>query len=330
MKTQKKCSTPHDRIFKSGMQHLQVAQEFLKLLLPENFKQAIDFSQLKIQKDTFVDKYLQLKESDILYSSPFKNHPGKAFFLIEHQSTIDPKMSFRIHQYQMNIMDLHLKSGNKKLPIIYPLIVYTGEKSYNASTNLFDLFDAPKELIKPNWNAPIHLIESKKLDDKWFSESIWAGSLLKIMKYTKTTQIWQVLKSMHDTFQQLSIQNGMDFIYTLVNYIYETTNVSLDEFESLIFSSLPFNIGEKVMSFEQAIKEAARESGFKEGKLEGRLEGRLEGKLEGRLEGKLEGEIEGKLKSAKAFALLLLKDNVPKENIIKWTGLTEKELEELS
>jgi len=63
----------------------------------------------------------------------------------------------------------------------------------------------------------------------------------------------------------------------------------------------------------------------KEGRKEGRMEGRMEGKREGKMEGIVEGKREGKRETARQ----MLNDGVAIEKIVKYTGLTEKEVKAL-
>ena len=73
----------------------------------------------------------------------------------------------------------------------------------------------------------------------------------------------------------------------------------------------------------------ARFEGLVEGRAEGRAEGREEGKVEGRVEGRAEGLVEGKLKGIVEVARNLKKLGVPLDSIIRSTGLTNEEIEQL-
>ena len=72
-------------------------------------------------------------------------------------------------------------------------------------------------------------------------------------------------------------------------------------------------------------KETGLEEGRKEGRKKGRQEGRREGRQEGRQEGITEGSKKQKIKTAKE----MIKDGLSIENIIKYTELTEQEIETL-
>jgi predicted transposase/invertase (TIGR01784 family) len=49
----------------------------------------------------------------------------------------------------------------------------------------------------------------------------------------------------------------------------------------------------------------------------------------GKVEGKVEGKIEGKIEERQAIALNMLKDNLPLEQISRWTGLSIAEVQKL-
>ena len=66
------------------------------------------------------------------------------FFLIEHQTKIDYTMPFRILKYEVLIMENAIdrkKYGQKnyKLPIVYPIVLYTGNRRWNAGTYISDI-----------------------------------------------------------------------------------------------------------------------------------------------------------------------------------------------
>ena len=65
------------------------------------------------------------------------------------------------------------------------------------------------------------------------------------------------------------------------------------------------------------------------GKKEGIEEGKKEGIKEGKKEGIKEGIIKGTIKSKYEIAKKLLKNNISTENIKNWTGLSNKEINEI-
>jgi predicted transposase/invertase (TIGR01784 family) len=76
---------------------------------------------------------------------------------------------------------------------------------------------------------------------------------------------------------------------------------------------------------EAQLKYNARQEGLREGKAEGKMEGKMEGLQEGKAEGLREGLEKGKMETARNLKLL----GVSMELIIKSTGLSQKEIDQL-
>ena len=75
-----------------------------------------------------------------------------------------------------------------------------------------------------------------------------------------------------------------------------------------------------------AQKEYAVAEGRAEGRAKGLAEGRAEGRAQGLAEGRAEGKAEGKAEDAKA----MLKDGLPLEKVMAYTGLSKEEVEALT
>src|SRR5947207_9777027 len=154
----------HDRFTRSAMTNPKVAEEFFQHNLPAHLKKIIDFSSLKLHKESFVDDHLKMQVADLLYSVNFNGHPGFLYILLEHTSTSQPFLPFRMLKYMIAIMDSYVKAAKSKaklkLPLIYPLILYNGKTRYAHSLDFFDLFEErDKELARNIFFSPSHLID---------------------------------------------------------------------------------------------------------------------------------------------------------------------------
>ena len=58
--------SPHDRFTRSLMSHPKVIEEFFQKHLPRKIKKVIDFSSIKLQKESFIDDSLNLQIADLL------------------------------------------------------------------------------------------------------------------------------------------------------------------------------------------------------------------------------------------------------------------------
>ena len=86
---------------------------------------------------SFVNKIFENREADIVYKYKNKN----IFFLIEHQTKIDYSMPYRILEYEIEIMksaiDIRkIKNKEYKLPLVIPIVLYTGKKKWDAKRYL--------------------------------------------------------------------------------------------------------------------------------------------------------------------------------------------------
>lgn len=137
-------STPHDAVFKKMMTHPEIAQDFLKIHLPESLCKLCDLTTLKLESTTFIEDDLKTYYSDVLWSLKTREGEGYIYCVIEHQSTAVPHMAFRLMRYATAAMQHHLDSGNKTLPLVIPMLFYHGEQSpYPFSLNWLDEFDDP-------------------------------------------------------------------------------------------------------------------------------------------------------------------------------------------
>lgn len=95
----KPTSTPHDAVFKSYLSHPDTARDFLRLYLPETLLKVCDLRTLHLESGHFVEDDLRPFYADILYSLKTTAGDGYIYALIEHQSTPDRHMAFRLMRY---------------------------------------------------------------------------------------------------------------------------------------------------------------------------------------------------------------------------------------
>ena len=283
--------SPHDRFTRSLMTNPKVAEEFFKKNLPENIKKAIDFSSIELQKESFIDDYLKLQIADLLYSARFDGQPGFLYVLLEHASTPDRFLPFRMHKYVTAIMDHHLKKKeNKTLPLVYPMILYTGKRAYKHSVDFFDLFsEKERDLAKEIFTSPYHLIDLTQVSDEELRKYLWFGTMALTLKHIRDSNIIPFFESIVEILKDLEKRGESSYIYTVITYMagtgevpqksefFETTKKLESVNEEKIMSTLVeqlqpelLNIARK-QAFEEASKQL-REQFLQEGLEKGRKE----------------------------------------------------------
>ncbi|ECC7613570.1 Rpn family recombination-promoting nuclease/putative transposase, partial [Salmonella enterica] len=128
MKKKPGTPTPHDATFRQFLTQPDIARDFMELHLPAELRDICDLSTLKLESGSFVEDDLRQYFSDVLYSLKTTAGDGYIHVLVEHQSTPDKHMAFRLIRYAVAAMQRHLEAGHKKLPLVIPVLFYTGKR----------------------------------------------------------------------------------------------------------------------------------------------------------------------------------------------------------
>lgn len=157
--------TPHDAAFKQFLTNPVTARDFMELHLPEKLQVLCDLGTLKLESGSFVEESLRPYYSDVLYSLKTAVGEGYVHVLIEHQSTPDRCMAFRLLRYAVALMQRHLDAGHKTLPLVIPVLFYAGKRSpYPYSTNWLQLF-ASRSLAEQLYSSDFPLVDVTVIPD---------------------------------------------------------------------------------------------------------------------------------------------------------------------
>lgn len=315
----KKRLSPHDRYVRSIMSNTEVAMEFFETHLPEEVAKAIDFSSLEAQKDSFVDDKLRLQVADLVYSVNFHNEPGYIYILLEHASTPDKLLPYRMLKYTLSIIEAHLKkTGDSKLPFVYPLILYSGAKPFTYSTDFFDLFGKEKDLARAVFSRPYQLIDLTKIPDETLREFFWFGAAALISKHIHDPDILPILQTVLKLLSRIEKKGNLDYIYVTLSYIVEAGEIKdKDAFIETIKSNLSEVDEEKVMTLAEQWKREGYQKGIEKGLLEGIEKGMEKGIEKGMKKGRIE------------IARNLLSKRIDVSVISSATGLSSEEIKKL-
>jgi predicted transposase/invertase (TIGR01784 family) len=94
--------------------------------LPKHLREQCDLRTLQLESGSFIEEDLRASHSDILYSLKTQHGEGYIYILIEHQSSPDRHMAFRLMRYAIAAMQRHLDKGHHQLPLVIPLLFYHG------------------------------------------------------------------------------------------------------------------------------------------------------------------------------------------------------------
>lgn len=211
---------PQDKLFKSAMADKRAAREFFETHLPTDILERIDLNTIQLEKHSFIDDTYKATEADVVYSVKQGNLTTYFYLLCEHQSSIDPLISFRLLVYKVRLMELHLKQHPKTpLPLVYSLVVYTGEKLWDAPLNVTDLMHNPKELAQQVFFQPYQLIDVQRLTDATLRQNLWSGLIAFVLKYRETRDLANYLKILLPWLEEVTFYEGKDFARIVLHYV---------------------------------------------------------------------------------------------------------------
>jgi hypothetical protein len=115
----------------------------LRAVLPPDLAARLDLGRLTKVPASFVDEALKWRYSDLLFTAPLDGHDAYVYLLVEHQSSTDPLMAFRMLRYVTRIWDQHLRGhpNARRLPAVIPLVVHHGPSRWTSPAQLLDLID---------------------------------------------------------------------------------------------------------------------------------------------------------------------------------------------
>ncbi|HGJ5883760.1 Rpn family recombination-promoting nuclease/putative transposase [Arsenophonus sp.] len=313
--TKKFTPTPHDAVFKQFLSEKETAKDFFDIWLPDQIKALCDLESLKVESGSFIDANMKNYQSDIIYSVNTKKGNGYIYVLIEHQSTPDKLIAWRLMRYSLGAMQKHLEQGNKQLPLVFPILFYCGEQSpHPYSTHWLDCFE-DRKLAESIYTNPFKLADVTTLDDG------------EIMQHKRIA----LLELLQKHIRRRDMTELLDSIVKLLSYNYYTDNQVITLFNYLIQEGN----AQKPMEF---ITEIAKQSEKHEGALmtiaqalrqEGRQEGLQKGKLEGIQEGLIKGVEKGRQQERIELAKQFLANGVDRHTVKISTGLSNDQLDQL-
>ena len=303
--------TPHDLVFKTFLSTMETARDFIAIHLPPALLQLCDLQTLQLESGSFIEEDLHPYFSDMLYSLKTACGDGYIHVLIEHQSSPDRHMAFRLMRYAIAAMQRHLDAGHKTLPLVVPMLFYHGATSpYPFSLNWLDEFADP-QLAKTLYGCPFPLIDVTVMPDDDIVQHRRVALLELMQKHIRQRDLSGITESLAAVVM-LGYTNRRQ-LRMLFHYMLQYGNTAEPGvFLRRLARRLP-QYEETLMSIAQKLKQ----------------EGRQQGRLEGREEGHLEGLQEGSRREALRIAGSMLQNGLDKEMVKKITGLSADELQPL-
>ena len=143
---------PHDGYFKQMASDPAVAADIIRALLDPVVAAAIDWSTLEPMPTESKGTDGSTSRADLIYRVKLRGREAFIIVLLEHQSTPDAMMLWRLLLYMVERWRRWLKKhrGARYLPPIVPIIIYNGQRPWSAPLDFQSLFRrCPPAVLDP-------------------------------------------------------------------------------------------------------------------------------------------------------------------------------------
>ncbi|MCH9299154.1 Rpn family recombination-promoting nuclease/putative transposase [Pantoea allii] len=307
MKKKNSTPTPHDATFRQFLTQPEIARDFMDLHLPDELHAICDLSTLKLESGSFVEADLRQYFSDVLYSLKTACGEGYIHVLIEHQSSPDKHMAFRLLRYAVAAMQRHLDAGHKKLPLVIPVLFYMGKRRpYPYSTCWLDEFIQPA-LASKLYSTCFPLVDITVIPDDEIAGHRSMAALTLLQKHIHQRDLADLMDRLVPVL--LSGYLSSSQVVSLVHYIMQAgETLAVEAFIQELARRVPQH-GDALMTIAQQLEQKGIQKGIERGIQLGRQEGRNEGKRE--------------------VARTMLQNGLDLSTVMKMTGLSEEELAQI-
>ncbi|MGI9211326.1 MAG: Rpn family recombination-promoting nuclease/putative transposase, partial [Methylococcaceae bacterium] len=162
--------------YKQIFSHPKVIEDLLRGFIHEDWAEQLDYSTLEKVNGSYVSEDLKDRSDDVVWRVKPKEGDQwlYLYLLIEFQSRIDRWMALRIMVYVGLLYQDLIKSGVvgrkkgqlKKLPPVFPMVIYNGKGRWRAARDVFDLIQpVPGELSRYLPKQPYWLLDEVRMEE---------------------------------------------------------------------------------------------------------------------------------------------------------------------
>ena len=278
-------NNPHDSFFKELLSLPQNARDFLRYYLPAEIVAEFDLRRLELVRDAFVDESLKEHLADLLYRVKLKRGDDAfVFVLFEHKSAPDTWVAFQILRYIVRLWEKELAQGAKRLPPVYPIVLYHGRRRWRVKRNLRALVaiheQSPLLQFVPEFEYYLVDLTELREEDLHGAPYLKAGLLALKLIFDR-----ELAQHLPDIFEALNVgpkQSVLEHLKTVSKYLSKVKNAVEPEQLKQAVRKVFSKQGEKFMAdfFQEWINQG-REQGLQQGLQQGIQQGIVRGRVEG-------------------------------------------------
>ncbi|MEZ4836371.1 MAG: Rpn family recombination-promoting nuclease/putative transposase [Caldilineaceae bacterium] len=138
----------HDSGYKILFSNRTIFRQLMETFVHQPWVSQLDFERAERVDKSFVSAHYKETESDVIYRLPWGEDELYVYVLLEFQSTVDRWMALRMLNYVTNFYMSWVEGHERerKLPPIFPLVLYNGDNQWNAVTSMAELVETEPAL----------------------------------------------------------------------------------------------------------------------------------------------------------------------------------------
>ena len=298
----------HDKLFKRILDRINEVESIIKKTLGKETE--------KIEIETVRNELTTIDYRGRMVDVLYKLKDKEVYFLIEHQSTQNTYMAYKIFEYETELINRSYMQNvekSKKIAKVIKIVIFTGVGDWKVARSIVELQEEYGNKVKINAHYE-GLGEYKLLQSKDYS--------LKEIISEKGTLLGKAIMIEKARREDTLIE-------ILDEIIPNTKEKEIDEMIRMIEYILVKDLGKKIANkyiklLESKIKKEGGKSAMVEtmrALREDRKRTIMEARNTGKKAGILEGEKSGKIQDAKN----MLRENIDIDTIVRVTGLKKED-----
>lgn len=193
--------------------------------------------------------------------------------LFEHKSAPDAWVGFQLFRYEARIWEQALQEKVKKLPPIFPLVLYHGQTRWRAARNFGALIEWREAQALRQYvpEFEYHLIDLSAFSDAEIKGAVFLRVGLLLLKYIFSRRLWSQLPLILGLLP-VPEESALKYMQTVMTYVAAVTGQMTEtRFKQILVKAYP--------AMKETIMQSFNERWIKQGIQQGIEQGRQEGSL---------------------------------------------------
>ena len=270
--------TTHDNSYKLLFSHPRMVEDLLRGFVREAWVDELDFATLEKVSASFVSDDLRDREDDVIWRVRWGRDWLYVYLLLEFQSTVDTFMAVRIMTYLGLLYQELIRAGKLtatgKLPPVLPIVLYNGNKRWNAAQDIVDLIEVvPGGLAQYRPQLRYLLLDEGACDESGLLPlRNLAAALFRLEKSRQPQDMGAVIGALVDWLkapEQTGLRRAFTVWITRVLLRGRMPGVNIPEMNEL--HEVQTMLAERVIEWTEEWKEQGLQQGLQRGLQQGEL-----------------------------------------------------------